>query len=55
MTVNGTHGFESKKNKKNTQIKKKWYIEVLRHEIIGLYKKMNSISRICCANVWLIV
>ncbi len=49
MTVNGTHGFESKKKtKKHTQLTNIWYIEVLRHKIIGLCKKMNSISRICC-------
>ncbi len=46
MAVNGTHGFESQKNKhRQNQIKPCglwWYIEVLRHETIGLCKKLNS-------------
>ncbi len=47
MAVNGTYGFESKKNiHRQNQIKpcgSWWYIEVLRHETISLCKKLNSI------------
>ncbi len=45
--VNETHGFERQTNiHRQNQIKPcgSWrYIEVLRHETIGLYKKLNSI------------
>ncbi len=48
MSVNGTHGFERQKNiHRQNQIKPcgSWrYIEVLRHETIGLCKKLNSID-----------
>ncbi len=47
MAVNGTHGFERQTNiHRQNQIKPcgLWrYIEVLRHETIGLCKKVNSI------------
>ncbi len=47
MSVNGTHGFERKENiHRQNQIKpcSSWrYTEVLRHETIGLCKKLNSI------------